>query len=56
MKNAAPEHEDDLRPEYERSDFGELVRGKYIEKLTEESVRYGTNASRRRSIVERRTR
>jgi len=28
-----PEHEDDLRPEYKRSDFGELVRGKYVERL-----------------------
>jgi hypothetical protein len=25
--------EDDLRPEYHRSDFGELVRGKYVERL-----------------------
>jgi hypothetical protein len=25
--------EDDLRPEYRRSDFGELVRGKYVERL-----------------------
>jgi hypothetical protein len=25
--------DDDLRPEYERSDFGELVRGKYVEEL-----------------------
>jgi hypothetical protein len=24
---------DDLRPEYKRSDFGELVRGKYAERL-----------------------
>ena len=27
------EHEDDLRPEYKRADFGELVRGKYTERL-----------------------
>ena len=26
---------DDLRPEYKRSDFGELVRGKYAERLKE---------------------
>ncbi len=25
--------EDDLRPEYKRADFGELVRGKYVERL-----------------------
>ena len=24
---------DELRPEYKRSDFGELVRGKYVERL-----------------------
>jgi uncharacterized protein (UPF0218 family) len=29
MKNIKPELEDSLRPEYKRSDFGELVRGKY---------------------------
>lgn len=29
MKNIEHEVEDDLRPEYKRSDFGELVRGKY---------------------------
>ena len=33
MKMDDPEHEDDLRPEYKRSDFGELVRGKYVERL-----------------------
>jgi hypothetical protein len=28
---------DELRPEYSRSDFGTLVRGKYIERLRERS-------------------
>ena len=29
MKNIKPELEDSLRPAYKRSDFGEIVRGKY---------------------------
>ncbi|MGH9971600.1 MAG: hypothetical protein ACREBG_27915 [Pyrinomonadaceae bacterium] len=29
MKNIRPEIDDSLRPEYKRSDLGELVRGKY---------------------------
>ncbi len=29
MKNIKPEPDDCMRPEYTRSDFGELVRGKY---------------------------
>ena len=33
MKKDKPLAEDDLRPEYRRSDFGELVRGKYVERL-----------------------
>jgi len=33
IRKDEPEHEDDLRPEYKRSDFGELVRGKYVERL-----------------------
>ncbi len=33
MKKDKPLVEDDLRPEYRRSDFGELVRGKYVERL-----------------------
>jgi hypothetical protein len=33
MKKAKPSSEDELRPEYKRSDFGELVRGKYVERL-----------------------
>ena len=28
---------DELRPEYKRSDFGVLVRGKYVERLREMS-------------------
>jgi hypothetical protein len=28
---------DDLRPKYKRSDFGELVRGKYVDRLRESS-------------------
>ena len=33
MKKANPSSRDDLRPEYKRSDFGQLVRGKYVERL-----------------------
>lgn len=33
MSKDNPQAEDDLRPEYKRSDFGELVRGKYAEQL-----------------------
>lgn len=29
MKKVDPQYTDELRPEYRRSDFGELVRGKY---------------------------
>jgi len=29
---------DELRPEYKRSDFGILVRGKYLERLQESEV------------------
>jgi hypothetical protein len=29
--------EDDLRPEYRRADFTELVRGKYVEQLKKKS-------------------
>ena len=28
---------DELRPEYQRSDFGKLVRGKYASRLSEET-------------------
>jgi hypothetical protein len=33
MKKDNPEQDDELRPEYKRSDFDVLVRGKYVEKL-----------------------
>ena len=36
MKKAKPQ-DVELRPEYKRSDFGALVRGKYAVRLTEES-------------------
>jgi hypothetical protein len=37
MRKDDPEYEDDLRAEYKRSDFGELVRGRYAERLKEGS-------------------
>jgi hypothetical protein len=37
MKKAKKSVMDELRPEYKRSDFGVLVRGKYIERLREKS-------------------
>jgi hypothetical protein len=33
MKKGESSSGDELRPEYRRSDFGELVRGKYVERL-----------------------
>jgi hypothetical protein len=33
MRKAKATAKDELRPEYSRSDFGALVRGKYIERL-----------------------
>jgi len=33
MKKAKKLTADELRPEYKRSDFGALVRGKYVERL-----------------------
>ena len=33
MKKANKGAVDELRPEYKRSDFGEFVRGKYVERL-----------------------
>ena len=33
MKKAKSEQNDRLRPEYKRSDFGELVRGKYANRI-----------------------
>ena len=37
MKKARKRTVDELRPEYKRSDFGELVRGKYAARLREKS-------------------
>ncbi len=37
MKKDDPNAADDLRPEYRRSDFGKLVRGKYAARLSEET-------------------
>lgn len=37
MKKAKLEMADELRPEYKRSDFGEIVRGKYANRVKEES-------------------
>ena len=37
MKKVKPEVTDELRPEYKRSDFGEIVRGKYANKIKEET-------------------
>jgi hypothetical protein len=37
MKRTKKRREDELRPEYKRSDFGPLVRGKYVERLRTES-------------------
>jgi len=35
MKKASRKPSDELRPEYKRSDFGRLARGKYAQRLTE---------------------
>ena len=37
MKKVKSEITDELRPEYKRSDFGEIVRGKYANRIKEES-------------------
>ena len=37
MKKASRKPTDELRPEYKRSDFGTLVRGKYAKRATESS-------------------
>lgn len=37
MKKAKPLSVEELRPEYKRSDFGEMVRGKYVEQLRRSS-------------------
>lgn len=34
MKKAKPKATDEMRPEYKRSDFGELVRGKYAARVS----------------------
>ena len=35
MRKASRKPTDDLRPEYKRSDFGTLVRGKYAQRILE---------------------
>ncbi len=37
MKKVKSAMADELRPEYKRSDFGEIVRGKYANRIKEES-------------------
>ncbi len=37
MKKTESEKTDELRPEYKRSDFGKIVRGKYTNRIREES-------------------
>jgi hypothetical protein len=37
MRKAKTAGADELRPEYKRSDFGRLVRGKYVERLRAKS-------------------
>ncbi|MCI5130799.1 MAG: hypothetical protein D3904_04595 [Candidatus Electrothrix sp. EH2] len=37
MNKAETERPDELRPEYKRSDFGTIVRGKYADRIKEES-------------------
>ena len=37
MRKAKTRHADELRPEYKRSDFGALTRGKYVERLQKSS-------------------
>ncbi len=37
MKKVRPHRSDELRPEYKRSDFGTMVRGKYAQRLAKES-------------------
>ena len=37
MKKAESEMADELRPEYKRSDFGKIVRGKYAGRIKEET-------------------
>ncbi|MFA5920873.1 MAG: hypothetical protein WC856_06235 [Methylococcaceae bacterium] len=37
MKKIKSKTTDELRPEYKRSDFGEIVRGKYVNRIKEET-------------------
>jgi hypothetical protein len=37
MKKVKSEMTDELRPEYKRSDFGEIVRGKYANRVKKET-------------------
>ena len=37
MRKAKPKEADELRPEYQRSDFDTLVRGKYADRIKSES-------------------
>ena len=37
MNKAETERPDELRPEYKRSDLGPIVRGKYADRIKEES-------------------
>ncbi|WP_045217580.1 hypothetical protein [Desulfonatronovibrio magnus] len=37
MKKAKLNNKDELRQEYKRSDFGEIIRGKYANQIKEES-------------------
>ena len=37
MNKAETARPDELRPEYKRSDFGTIVRGKYADRIQEES-------------------
>ena len=37
MKNGKSDMKDELRSEYKRSDFGDLVRGKYANRIKEET-------------------
>lgn len=37
MKKVKSDMADELRPEYKRPDFGEIVRGKYANRIKEES-------------------
>nr|VFJ53858.1 MAG: hypothetical protein BECKFW1821B_GA0114236_101617 [Candidatus Kentron sp. FW] len=37
MRKAKLQELDELRPEYQRTDFGELVRGKYASRISEET-------------------